>query len=317
MYYEWRPYVSVAERRRTAERAMAKLKKKGHPVSPVVIAGRTIARTFWGKAWCDNLERYSDFSNRLPRGRTYVRNGSVLDLQIAPGEVKALVSGSEIYEMAVKVAAVPKARWTSICTDCAGAIDSLVELLQGRFSKGVMERICQQKTGLFPAPAEIQFSCSCPDWASMCKHVAAVLYGIGARLDEQPELLFKLRKVDERDLIAKAGSGLPLSKTGPAADKVLAADGLSELFGLDMATAEEEPRSTSTPAPAKPAKARRARPGRTGEKLPPEHGARASRFASKTGSAGKAGRKTDKKPGRPPKKTEAAIPAKKKRMAKK
>src|SRR5512143_1514230 len=120
MFYDWRPYVSVAERRRNAEREMQTLRKKGHPVSPVVIEGRPIARTFWGKAWCDNLERYSDFSNRLPRGRTYVRNGSVVDLQIAPGEVSALVSGSEMYKVAVKVAAVPKARWTSICTDCTG-----------------------------------------------------------------------------------------------------------------------------------------------------------------------------------------------------
>jgi uncharacterized Zn finger protein len=257
-YYSWRPYVSVAERRRKAEREMQKLKKKGHPVSPVVIEGRTIARTFWGKAWCDNLERYSDFSNRLPRGRTYVRNGSVVDLQIAAGEVTAMVSGSDIYKVAVKVSAVPKARWTSICADCAGAIDSLVELLQGRFSKGVMERICQQKTGLFPAPAEIEFSCSCPDWASMCKHVAAVFYGIGARLDEQPELLFKLRKVDEKALIAKAGKGLPLSKQGPAEDKVLAADGLSELFGLEMGVSTDEPAVGAAPARKKAARARRA-----------------------------------------------------------
>jgi uncharacterized Zn finger protein len=257
-YYGWKPYVSVAERRRKAEREMQKLRKKGHPVSPVVIEGRSIARTYWGKAWCDNLERYSDFSNRVPRGRTYVRNGSVVDLQIAPGEVSALVSGSDIYKVAVKVAAVPKARWTSICTDCAGAIDSLVELLQGRFSNGVMERICQRKTGLFPAPAEIQFSCSCPDWASMCKHVAAVLYGTGARLDEQPELLFKLRKIDEKDLIAKAGEGLPLSKKGPAEEKVLAADGLSELFGLEMGTSADEPKSEVSQTPAKPARARRA-----------------------------------------------------------
>ncbi|MBI3183154.1 MAG: SWIM zinc finger family protein [Myxococcales bacterium] len=213
---------------------MQKLKKKGHPVSPVVIDGKKIAQTFWGKAWCDNLERYSDYSNRLPRGRTYVRNGSVVDLQIAAGEVAAIVSGSSLYRVAVKVSAVPKARWTSICRDSAGAIDSLVELLQGRFSKGVMERICQEKTGLFPAPAEIELSCSCPDWASMCKHVAAVLYGIGARLDERPELLFKLRKVDEKDLIAKAGRGLPLAKKGPAADKVLGGESLSALFGLEM-----------------------------------------------------------------------------------
>ncbi len=234
MYYDWKPYVPVAERRRKAEREMQKLKKKGHPVSPVVIEGRTIARTFWGKAWCDNLERYSDFSNRLPRGRTYVRNGSVVDLQITPGNVTAIVSGSELYDVAVKVSAVPKARWTAISRDCAGAIDSLVELLQGRFSKGVMERLCQQKTGLFPSPAEIELSCSCPDWALMCKHVAAVLYGIGARLDERPELLFKLRKVDQTELIARAGSGVPLRRGGPAAEKVLAPDGLSELFGLEM-----------------------------------------------------------------------------------
>jgi uncharacterized Zn finger protein len=257
-YYGWKSYVSVAERRRKADREMQKLKKKGHPVSPVVIVGRTIARTFWGKAWCDNLERYSDFSNRLPRGRTYVRNGSVVDLQIAPGEVIARVAGSSLYEVAVEVSAVPKARWTSICADCAGAIDSLVELLQGRFSKGVMERIAQQKTGLFPAPSEIEFSCSCPDWASMCKHVAAVLYGIGARLDEQPELLFKLRKVDEKDLIAKAGKGLPLSKKGPAEEKVLAADGLSELFDLELGVSTEDPVPEATPAPKKKSGPRRA-----------------------------------------------------------
>jgi uncharacterized Zn finger protein len=188
-----------------------------------------------------------------------VRNGSVLDLQIAPGEVKALVSGSEIYKVAVNVSAVPKARWASLCRDSAGAIDSLVELLQGRFSKGVMERICQQKTGLFPAPAAIEFSCSCPDWASMCKHVAAVLYGIGARLDEQPELLFKLRKVNERDLIAKAGRGLPLSKKGPAKERVLAADGLSELFGLEMGAGGDGYGPVRTPMRAKPAKTAKTR----------------------------------------------------------
>ena len=257
MWYEWRPYVPVAERRRKAARAVQKLEQKGHPVSPVLIEGGTIARTFWGKAWCDNLERYSDFSNRLPRGRTYVRNGSVVDLQITPGNVAAMVSGSELYRVVVKVAVVPKTRWTSICGDCAGAIDSLVELLQGRFSKGVMERICRQKTGLFPAPAEIELSCSCPDWASMCKHVAAVLYGVGARLDERPELLFKLRKVDEKDLIAKAGRGLPLSKRGPAADRVLATDGLSELFGLEMGAAEAAPGGAIRQVRTKPARAGR------------------------------------------------------------
>jgi len=251
-YYGWRPYVSVAQRRRKAASEMAKLKKKGHPVSPVVVEGRTIVKTFWGKAWCENLERYSDFANRLPRGRTYVRNGSVIDLQIAPGEIKALVSGSEIYRVAVKVAPVAKARWQSICKDCAGAIDSLIELLQGRFSKGVMERVCRQKTGLFPSPDEIKLSCSCPDWAEMCKHVAAVLYGIGARLDQQPDLLFRLHNVDEKELIAGAGRALPQAKRAPAASKVLGDEDLSALFGLDIAPGAGPDTGLSRATAAKP-----------------------------------------------------------------
>jgi uncharacterized Zn finger protein len=261
-YYGWRPYVSVAERRRQAAAEMARLKKKGQPFSPVLVEGRTIVKTFWGKAWCENLERYSDFENRLPRGRTYVRNGSVIDLHIAPGEIKALVSGSQIYKVKVKVAPVAKARWHSICKDCAGAIDSLVELLQGRFSKGVMERVCRQKTGLFPSPDEIHLACSCPDWADMCKHVAAVLYGIGARLDQQPELIFRLHNVDEKELITRAGTALPQAKKAPAAGKVLGDEDLSAVFGLDIAQ-EAGPDSglrTATTTRAKPAAPRAGKP---------------------------------------------------------
>jgi uncharacterized Zn finger protein len=234
-YYGFMPYVSVRARRAQAARELMKLRKKGRKLSPVVIEGRAIARTFWGEAWCDNLERYSDFANRLPRGRTYVRNGSVLDLQIGPGSVTALVSGSTMYDVKVTVGPVPRAGWAAICKDCSGAIDSLVELLQGRFSNGVMTRLCAEKTGLFPSPQDILFTCSCPDWASMCKHVAAVLYGIGARLDHQPELLFTLRKVDQQDLIVNAGSDLSKKRKRPADAKVLASDDLSEMFGIEMA----------------------------------------------------------------------------------
>jgi uncharacterized Zn finger protein len=235
MFYEWKPYRTAAQRRHRTARHLAKLGEKGLPLAPVVVDGRTIARTFWGKAWCDNLERYSDYANRLPRGRTYLRARAVLDLQIAPGVVTALVSGTRLYRVRVKVATVQPRLWRAICRDCAGAIDSLVELLRGRFSPAVMERLCCERTGLFPWPAEIQLSCSCPDWASMCKHVAAVLYGIGARLDQQPELLFTLRKVDEKDLIAHAGAGLPSSTTGPRAGKILDTAKLADVFGIEMA----------------------------------------------------------------------------------
>jgi uncharacterized Zn finger protein len=254
-YYGFRPYVSVGTRRLQAARELAKLEKKGRQTSPVVIEGRTIAETFWGEAWCDNLERYSDFANRLPRGRTYVRNGSVVDLQVAPGSVTALVSGSRMYDVKVTVAPVPRARWSAICEECSGAIDSLVELLQGRFSKGVMTRLCEEKAGLFPSPKEIIFTCSCPDWASMCKHVAAVLYGIGARLDHQPELLFTLRKVDQQDLIAKAGSDLSKERKRPAGAKVLASDDLSGMFGIEMAPTTQPKRAAASKITTKPSTA--------------------------------------------------------------
>lgn len=234
-YFAWRPYVSVAEKRRQAERELAKLKKRGQSIAPVRIEGRTIAKSFWGQSWCTNLERYSDYENRLPRGRTYVRNGSVVDLQIGKGEVAAMVAGSELYKIKVSIAPVKTERWKSICRDCAGSIDSLVELLQGRLAKGVMNRVCRKGDGLFPSPGEIKLTCSCPDWADMCKHVAAVLYGVGARLDQMPELLFVLRGVNENELIVGAGRGLPLSKAAPSAAKVLDDNDVAALFGLEMA----------------------------------------------------------------------------------
>lgn len=236
MYYNYYPpYVPVAERRRQTEQRIAKLKKKRVSLSPVVIEGRAIATTFWGKAWCSNMESYSDYENRLPRGRMYARNGSVIDLKITAGEVQAQVMGSSLYTTSVKVTALPPERWQAISQDCAGTIDSLVELLQGRLSKSVMERMCRQNEGLFPAPREIKFDCSCPDGAYMCKHVAAALYGVGARLDQQPELLFTLRRVDAQELVAQASSGLPLGRKGTGKAKVLDDASLAGVFGLDMA----------------------------------------------------------------------------------
>src|SRR6476620_8370251 len=234
-YYEWHAYVPVAEKRRQAERKLAKLKKQGRSVAPVRIEGRTITKSFWGKSWCVNLERYSDYENRLPRGRTYVRNGSVIDLQIAKGEISAMVAGSELYQIKIAIAPVTQARWKSICRDCGGTIDSLVELLQGRLAKGVMDRVCREGDGLFPSPTEIKLFCSCPDWADMCKHVAAALYGVGARLDEKPQLLFVLRGVDENELLADAGRDLVRTTAVPSTAKLLGDGDVAALFGLEMA----------------------------------------------------------------------------------
>ncbi len=231
-YGGWAPYVPVAERRRRAAVEMSQLRKQGHQVQPVRIEGRAITTTVWGRAWCANMESYSDYANRLPRGRTYVRNGSVVDLQISPGTVEARVSGSSIYRTSITIAPLKPAAWKALCSDCAGGIDSLVELLQGRFEQGVMTRLCRQQDGLFPTPREIRFDCSCPDDASMCKHVAAVLYGIGARFDLKPELLFHLRQVDASDLLVSSGRGL--APTAASSSRALATDDVGSLFGLEM-----------------------------------------------------------------------------------
>lgn len=252
MYFPWKPYVPAASRRRTAERTVAKLQKKGQTLSPVTAGRGAIAKSFWGKAWCQNLERYSDYSNRLPRGRTYLRNGSVIDLTMAPGEVTAQVMGSSLYRINVSIREVAGAHWQAIARDCARSIDTLVELLQGQLSTSVMERITRPGAGLFPSPKEIAFSCSCPDSAAMCKHVAATLYGIGARLDSEPELLFGLRKVDAKELIARAGEGGTTVQKRPAAGRILDSSKLADVFGIDFGSVEPQPSHKAAVKKGKP-----------------------------------------------------------------
>ena len=263
---DWPPYVPMAQRRLQAEREAARLRKKGRAIDPVAAGERgALASTFWGKAWCRNLERYSDHANRLPRGRSYLRSGAVVDLQIRVGRVDALVRGSELYDVALDIEPIAPPHWQAIRADCAGSIDSLVELLRGRLSAAVMDRVCRPGTGLFPAPDEIEMACSCPDGAVMCKHVAAVLYGIGVRLDTRPGLLFELRGVDAAALIAGAAHahahGRGLAATPPAGDKVLEGGDLAALFGLDIApeapaAVEPPPPAPSAPVPAPKARAK-------------------------------------------------------------
>ncbi len=243
-YYAWKPYVSVGQRQKLAEKTAAKAKKSGKNYTPILAYRGAVAKTVWGKSWCDNLEAYSDYANRLPRGRTYVRNGSVIHLQLTAGAVHALVMGSSLYKVKVRVQPVQPAQWNSICQDSAGSIASLVEILQGKLSTAIMQRICAPGKGLMPTPKEIAFDCSCPDWAGMCKHVSAVLYGVGARLDQQPELLFTLRHVDAKDLIQVADGGLVTAlkvPRAPKAAKVLDDSLLADVFGLEMAQASDAP----------------------------------------------------------------------------
>jgi len=239
-YFHYQPYVPVARRRANAAKAAQKDAQKGVALSPGVIGGRTIATTFWGKAWCKHLESFSDYENRLPRGRTYVRNGAVIDLKVLPGRIEAQVMGSSLYKEIIEIEPLAAARWQEIKQRCAGGIDSLVDLLKGRLSDGVMQVITDREHGLFPKPSEIDLSCSCPDSASLCKHLAAVLYGVGARLDAQPELLFVLRCVDYKELIDIAAAGVG-QVGGAAGSGDFAADQLGAVFGIEIDSGNATP----------------------------------------------------------------------------
>jgi uncharacterized Zn finger protein len=234
---------------------MDALRKKGVDIQPVTINGRKIASSFWGEAWCEHLESFSDFENRLPRGRTYVRNGSVCHMSIAKGEIEAKVSGSELYNIKVSIKTLPGKKWTAIKGRCSGQIGSLLELLQGRLSDHVMEVVTDRKEGLFPLPGEMSFHCSCPDWASMCKHVAAVLYGIGARLDAKPELLFTLRGVNHEELIEADAEKAVAAATSRGKSKRLAADEIGTVFGIEIDADYTDASSSNTPSDDRQGKA--------------------------------------------------------------
>jgi uncharacterized Zn finger protein/DNA-binding XRE family transcriptional regulator len=251
-WYSWSPYVPVALRRARALKKMEKLRKKGLDIKPVEIERRKIVRTFWGEAWCDHLESFSDYQNRLPRGRTYVRNGSVCHLDIAKGEVNAMVSGSELYTVKVVIKTLPRKKWKDVKNRCAGQIGSLLELLQGRLSKNVMSVVTDRNKGLFPLPGEISLQCSCPDWAVMCKHVAAALYGVGARLDEKPELLFLLRGVDHEELIDAEAGVAAVAAGSKGSHKRIAEDALSDVFGIELSQ-DKTPATTNPPPRGKKA----------------------------------------------------------------
>ena len=248
---------------------MAAMRKSGIEVQPVVIEGRAIAHTFWGKAWCGHLEKFSDFANRLPRGRTYVRNGSVCHLEIGKGTVKAHVQGSDLYTVTIGINPLPPKTWKQIKERCTGRISSILDLLAGKLSDGVMTVVTDRDNGLFPRPREIRMDCSCPDVARMCKHVAAVLYGVGSRLDDRPELLFLLRGVDHAELVAAHVEAAVETAVKGGSRRRIAENALSEVFGVEIETAGAV--AAETAAAGKPSrKTGRPEGGRAGKREFPD-----------------------------------------------
>ncbi len=238
-FWSFPRYVSVGEKQHRAKKKLEKLMKENKDIRPVRIEGTAIAKTWWGKAWNKNLEAYADYSNRIGRGRTYVRSGAVLDLQIQEGHVKALVQGSvsEPYSIVIKIKSLKKDIWEEIKGFCAGKLDSLQELLMGKFPADLGEMFTACGEGLFPSPREIDFDCSCPDMASMCKHIAAALYGVGARLDHEPNLFFLLRQIEIGDLISETIRDKTeelLTRAQKKSQRILEDQDLSSVFGIEM-----------------------------------------------------------------------------------
>jgi uncharacterized Zn finger protein len=250
----WWSYEDVQEQKKRIQREIAKRKKRGEKFEVLAApAGqKKLCATFWGQAWCKNLESYQQYESRLPRGRSYLRQGNVYNLEIEAGQLSAVVAGSELYDTSIHIQPLPKKQWQQIVKAGAGQVGSMLDLLAGKLGDGLMTLLTDPKDGLFPKPKEIRFDCSCPDHADMCKHVSAVLYGVGVLLDTKPELLFTLRGVDQAELLSHASSAAITDLSANTGD--LAGVDLSAIFGIDLsmeasAVMEEEP-----PTPKKPAK---------------------------------------------------------------
>jgi uncharacterized Zn finger protein len=266
MSWYYKPYVSVAQRQADGRKQLEKMRKAGRTIEPLgELSHRTkIATSFWGRAWCDHLESLGDYENRLPRGRTYVRNGSVLHLSIETGKITALVQGSELYEQTILIEPLAAPRWKRLKDRCRGGVGSLIELLQGKISDEIMGVVTDPADGLFPNSKEIKLDCSCPDWATLCKHLAAILYGVGAKLDQQPELLFTLRGVNHRELIDESAVATAIEgKTGSKHRRTLAPSVLGDVFGIELEAGPEAVESQAPP-PAKTA-------GRAAKAKPKKH----------------------------------------------
>lgn len=228
--------LSVEELRHKAEISSEQAAKKGRKMEPVIITGKSIAQSWWGQAWCENLERYADYDNRIDRGKRYVKSGTVIDLQIVKGKIAARVQGSRKapYKVEIHISPLKETSCQKIMSACENKIDSLEALISGNFPDEFKD-LFTGKNGLFPNPREISFHCSCPDIALMCKHVAATLYGIGARLDENPFLFFTLRGIDIDHLIDTTLANkveTMLKHTNVKSKRIMKDEFVHDLFGV-------------------------------------------------------------------------------------
>lgn len=239
MFYQ--NYISISDQKAMALKSKKRLEKNlNRSLEPIILASTKLATSWWGKMWNTNLERYAEYSNRIGRGKTYVKNELVIDLQIEESKVFAYVQGKrrDPYQIAIYIDPTKPGLIEQIKEKCQGKLDTVEELLEGKFSKEISSIFMIQGAGLFPEPKEIKFRCSCPDYTSCCKHVSAVLYGIGSKLDVNPLLFFTLRGINLDDFL----KDVIISKTENILDKgikckskrIIDNANIEDLFDIDL-----------------------------------------------------------------------------------
>lgn len=228
--------ISVAELRRKASETTKKAAAKGQSMTPVIVSGRQITKSWWGTAWCKNLEQYADYSSRLQRGKRYIRSDALVDLKIQGGKILARVQGTRKvpYKVEIHISPLSEERCQDIIQRCGRKIENLEALVSGDFPDDLKELFLSEG-GLFPSPREISFQCSCPDWALLCKHVAVALYGVGVRVDENPFLFFALRGINiDRfiDVTLSSKTEQMLENAKQPSNRIIENADVADLFGI-------------------------------------------------------------------------------------
>ncbi len=236
-FYDYGYYETKAEKRRRIGEKLERLRKTDPNIAPLTIEGNTLAKSWWGKAWGKNLESYADYKSRLSRGKNYVKQGAILDLKIEEGKVNSKISGSgsKIYDCEIHIERLSDERLKKILEHCQNKISTLDALLTGDFSEELLELFQDKSYGLFPSPDEISFRCDCPDVANICKHVAATLYAIGTKFDDDPMFFFELRQIESENLIQKSVEKKlenMLEHVGKKTSRTMDASKISDVFGL-------------------------------------------------------------------------------------
>ncbi|MGH9066476.1 MAG: SWIM zinc finger family protein [Acidimicrobiales bacterium] len=182
-----------------------RLPKVTRPVARRPRARQGFGQTWWGRAWVEAIEGRARLDpNRLPRGRTYARRGSVGELGVEPGVVRAAVQGSRAkpYAVWVRVRPFDDGEWDRLLDSVASRLGHAAALLDGELPAELSEDVAAAGLDLLPGLGEVQPRCTCPDWADPCKHSAAVCYLIADALDADPFLLLLLRGRSREEVMA-------------------------------------------------------------------------------------------------------------------